>query len=99
MPVPLTHSSAHTPHSPNMSSLAAFAPAPAAAALRAPAARRHHSIRVGIRAEAAPDSSAVPVINTRRALLGSAVAGAMSVALTPARADAKAGPLATPAVP
>lgn len=78
-----------------MTSLAAFAPTIATAALRArPTARRTASTSTVVVRAGAPQKnqdSQQPIINTRRALLGGAVSAAMSFALTPGRADAKDG--------
>jgi hypothetical protein len=75
-----------------MTSLAAFAPvAPALKARKPTSASRRVSAAVRAEAPEGRDSASVPVINTRRALLGGAVGAAMSFALTPGRADAKDG--------
>jgi hypothetical protein len=77
-----------------MSSLAAFAPTAAFTTLKArPTTARR--VAAAVRAEAPnqknQDAQKLPVINTRRALLGGAVGAAVSLALTPGRADAKDG--------
>lgn len=78
-----------------MTSLAAFAPTTATAALKArPTARRTATAgTVAVRAGVPQKNreSRQPIINTRRALLGGAVSAAVSLALTPGRADAKDG--------
>ena len=73
-----------------MSSLTAFAPTAAALKARPTTTRRSSGVVV-VRAEAPKDAHQAPVINTRRALLGGAVSAAMTMALTPGRADAKDG--------
>ena len=75
-----------------MASLAAFAPTTAALKARPTATTRRSAGAVIVRAEAPKDAQQVPALmnmNTRRALLGGAVSAAMTMVLTPGRADAK----------